>query len=194
MRSALALRTLGSRWNPGPGPPGGGPAVLAYFDNYLIDTASRVIVAVEATPARFRQEMLAARRMLQQVDKLGLRPESLAADKAYGSGEFLAWLLERDIQPHIPVIDRRHQTQGHFTREQFRYEPQENAYYCPEGKPLRYRGLSRSSQGYIYRATEAQCQGCQQKKLCTPGRYRKLFVHRNNRFSNFSNKIRSFNS
>jgi hypothetical protein len=77
----------------------GGPAVLAYYGNYLIDTASRVIVAAEATPARFRQEMLAARRMLQQVDKLRLRPESLGADKTYGSGEFLAWLLERNIQP-----------------------------------------------------------------------------------------------
>ena len=154
-----------------------GPATLGYYDNYLVDTTSRVILSVEPTPARFRQEMLAARRMLERVSHFGIQPQSLAADKAYGSGEFLAWLLERDIQPHIPVIDRRHQTQGHFTREQFRYEPQENAYYCPEGKPLRYRGLSRSSQGYIYRATEAQCQGCQQKKSCTSGLYRKLFVH-----------------
>jgi len=147
-----------------------GPASLGYYDNYLVDTASRVILSVAATPARFRQETLAARRMLERVSHFGVRPLNLAADKAYGSGEFLAWLLERDIQPHIPVIDRRHQTQG-------RYEPQENAYYCPEGKPLRYRGLSHRSQGYIYRATEAQCQGCQQKKLCTPGLYRKLFVH-----------------
>jgi hypothetical protein len=63
-----------------------GPALLAYYDNYLIDTHSRVILAVEATPARFRQETLAARRMLDQVDKLGLHPECLGADKAYGSG------------------------------------------------------------------------------------------------------------
>jgi Transposase DDE domain len=154
-----------------------GPATLGYYDNYLVDTTSRVILSVEPTPARLRQETLAARRMLERVSHFGVRPLHLAADKAYGSGEFLAWLLERDIQPHIPVIDRRHQTQGHFTREQFRYERKENVYYCPEGKPLRYRGLSRRSQGYIYRATEAQCQGCQQKRLCTPGLYRKLFVH-----------------
>lgn len=30
-----------------------GPAKMAYFDNYLIDTRSRVIVGVEATPALF---------------------------------------------------------------------------------------------------------------------------------------------
>jgi transposase len=34
----------------------GGPVTLAYYDSYLIDTHSRVILAVEATPARFRKE------------------------------------------------------------------------------------------------------------------------------------------
>ena len=154
-----------------------GPATLGYYDNYLVDTTSRVILSVEATPARFRQEALAARRMLEHVGKFGIHPQNLAADKAYGSGEFLAWLLERDIQPHIPVIDHRHQTRGRFTRDAFRYEPKENAYYCPEGKPLHYRGQRRSSQGYLYRSTETQCQGCPQKKLCTRGPYRRLFVH-----------------
>jgi transposase len=154
-----------------------GPATLGYYDNYLVDTASRVILAVEATPARFRQEALAARRMLEHVARFGIRPENLAADKAYGSGEFLSWLLERGIQPHIPVIDHRHQTQGRFTREQFRYDPKENVYYCPEGKPLRYRGLERKSQGYIYYSTEAQCKACPQKRLCTPAPARKLYAH-----------------
>jgi len=153
------------------------PARLGYYDNYLVDTASRVILAVEATPARFRQESLAARRMLEQVARYGVRPQNLAADKAYGSGEFLSWLLERGIQPHIPVIDRRHQTKGHFTREHFRYEPKENTYYCPEGKPLRYRGLERKSQGYVYYSTEAQCRACPQKRLCTSAPVRKLYVH-----------------
>ncbi len=156
---------------------GGGTAMMAYYDNYLIDTASRVILGVEATPALSRQEMVAARRMIERVEELGLRPESLGADKAYGSGEFLAWLLARGVQPHIPVIDRRHQTGGHFTRDQFRYEPAENVYYCPEGKPLRYRGQRRDSQGYAYCSTAAQCQGCPQKQRCTSAPYRWLFVH-----------------
>jgi len=155
----------------------GGPAMMAYFDNYLIDTSSRVILGVEATPALFHQETVAARKMMERVEKLGVRPESVGADKAYGSGEFLVWLLARGVQPHIPVIDRRHQTDGRFTREQFRYDPAENAYYCQEGKALRYRGLQRKNQGYAYEATPAQCRGCPQKKLCTPAPARRLFVH-----------------
>jgi transposase len=156
---------------------GGGTAIMAYYDNYLIDTASRVILEVEATPALSRQEMVAARRMIERLEKLGLRPESLGADKAYGSGEFLAWLLGRGVQPHIPVIDRRHQTDGHFTRDQFRYEPVEDVFYCPEGKPLRYRAQRRDSQGYAYCSTAAQCQGCPEKQRCTSAPYRWLFVH-----------------
>jgi hypothetical protein len=131
---------------------------------------------VEATPARFHQETVAARRMLEQVEKLGLRPQSLRAHKGYGSGEFLAWLVNRGIQPHIPVIDRRHQTKGYFTQEHFRYEPTENAYYCPEGKPLRYIGPARASQGNIYRSTKAQCRGCPQKERCTSSTCRKVLV------------------
>jgi transposase len=156
---------------------GSGTARMAYYDNYLMDTVSRVIVEVEAPPALFHQETVAARRMIERVQKLGLRPENLGADKAYGSGEFLAWLLARGVQPHIPVIDRRHQTGGRFTRDQFRYEPAENFYYCPEGKPLRYRGQQRTMRGSSYCSTAVQCQGCPQKTRCAPVAYRKLFIH-----------------
>src|SRR5262252_7271222 len=110
-----------------------------------------------------RRLMLAARRMVERLEKLGLHPECLGGDKAYGSGEFLAWLLERKIAPHIPVLDRRHQTGGHFTRDQFRYDPAENVYYCPEGKLLRYQRQRPDTQGYAYCSTVAQCQGCPQK-------------------------------
>ena len=112
--------------------------------------------------------------MLEQVEKLGLRPQSLRADKGYGSGEFLALLVKRGIEPHIPVIDRRHQTKGYFTQEHFRYEPTENVHYCPEGKPLRYIGPARASQGNIYRSTKAQCRDCPHKKRCTSSACRRI--------------------
>jgi hypothetical protein len=74
--------------------------VPSYYDHHLIDNPSSTILSVEATPVCFRQGTLAARRMLQQVKtKFGISPESLGADKADGSGEILAWLLEQSIQP-----------------------------------------------------------------------------------------------
>ena len=155
----------------------GGPATFAYYDHYLVDTASRVILDVDATPARFREEVVAAQRMIARTLRRGLRPESLGADKAYGSGEFLAWLLARDIHPHIPVIDRRRQTGGHFTRDDFHFVPAENVFVCPAGQRLRYRGLSRPTQMYVYCSTPTQCRGCSQKPRCTPGTTRRVTVH-----------------
>jgi Transposase domain (DUF772) len=63
----------------------------AIYDNYLVDTTSRVILSVQATPALFSQETLAARRMLEHVGQFGIHPQNLAADKAYGSGSAEAW-------------------------------------------------------------------------------------------------------
>jgi hypothetical protein len=39
-------------------------------------------LSVDATPARFRQEVLAAQRMIAHVSRFGIRPQNLAADKA----------------------------------------------------------------------------------------------------------------
>src|SRR5499425_1317791 len=145
-------------------------SVPSYLNHYLMDNASCIILGVEATQARFRQETLAARRMLARVkERFGICAEGVGADKAYGSGEFLAWLLERSIQPYIPVIDRRHQTHRHFTRDEFQYDQVENVFRCPQGQTLRYRGMDHQAQGYFYQTAESQCRGCPVKKRCTGG-------------------------
>ena len=51
-------------------------------------------------------------------DCLGLCPERLAADSAYGSAEMLGWLVnERAIEPHIPVFDKSIRDDGTFSAE-----------------------------------------------------------------------------
>ena len=73
----------------------------------------------------------------------GLKPQRLAADAAYGSGLMIGWLMRRGIEPHIPLLDREHQTNGYFTRADFTFDPQANAFTCPAGKQLRSTGLVR---------------------------------------------------
>ena len=69
----------------------GGPARLGYYDNYLIDNASCVIVGVQATAARLSQESLAAREMIESFyEREGRQPRTLTADTSYGNGETAA--------------------------------------------------------------------------------------------------------
>jgi transposase len=154
-----------------------GPAKFAYYDNYLIDNAHGVIVGVQATPARFSEEVRAARAMLERAERtFGLRPRSLGADKGYGSGAFVSWLQTQGIEPHIPVIDRRGQTQGRFSRDRFTYDGEADAYICPEGETLSHVGIDAQSQANVYRSSPNRCRGCRQKKACTRGPFRKLSV------------------
>ena len=70
---------------------GGTPARLGYYDNYLVDNDSCVIVGVQATAARMSQETVAAQDMLRRlVQRSGREPASIAADATYGNGEFSA--------------------------------------------------------------------------------------------------------
>jgi transposase len=69
----------------------GGPARLGYYNNYLIDNGSCVIVGVQATLARLSHESLAARQMIERhQQRYGSGPRTLAADTTYGNGELLA--------------------------------------------------------------------------------------------------------
>jgi hypothetical protein len=58
-------------------------AELGYFDNYLIDNESCVIVGVQATAARLSQESAAARDMIDRYyERYGRRPMGVAAEVA----------------------------------------------------------------------------------------------------------------
>jgi Transposase DDE domain len=48
---------------------------------------------------------------------------------------------------------------------------------APQNQTLRYRGMDRQGQGYIYQTAESQCRGGPVKKRCTGGSVRRIFVH-----------------
>jgi hypothetical protein len=41
--------------------------------------------------------------------------------------------MRRGIEPHIPLLDREHQTKGFFTRADFAFDRQANVFVCPGG-------------------------------------------------------------
>jgi Transposase DDE domain len=138
-----------------------------------MDTHEAVIVDVEATPARMSKEIASTRTMLERTDRrLALTPERVAADKAYGSGELLGWLVAREIEPHIPVRDRSERTDGALARAAFAYDAERNVYVCPTGKTLKTTG--RVIDGTIYyRSRKADCAACAMKPACCPNGLRR---------------------
>jgi transposase/transposase InsO family protein len=158
---------------------GGTPARLGYYDNYLIDNHSCVIVGVQATAARMSQETVAAQDMLTRFAQWqGEEPTSIAADATYGNGEFLQWLADRGIAPYMRTRDSalRKNNPG-YGPERFTYLPESNRYRCPAGEQLNYVGLNVRNRTHVYIGSPKRCGACPQKAQCTRGRYKHLAIH-----------------
>jgi transposase len=142
---------------------------FGYGLNYLIDIKYAVIVDVEATPARTYDEVAATKTMIKRTEeRLGLKPERLAADTAYGTGKFLDWVIGTGITPHIPVWDMSKREEGILSRADFTFDRQRDVYICPQGKFLRTTGTVLDGRTILYRASTRDCGPCPLKPKCTP--------------------------
>ena len=158
---------------------GGTPARLGYYDNYLVDNHSCVIVGVQATAARLSQETVAAQDMIARFCQWqGQKPASVAADATYGNGEFLQWLLDRRITPYMRTRDSaRRKKSPFYGPERFTYQSESNSYRCPAGEQLNYVGLNVRNRAHAYIGSAKRCGACSLKALCTSGRYKYLAIH-----------------
>ena len=147
-----------------------GPAFFAYADNYLIDVKFGVIMDVETSRAIRQAEVGAAKTMIERTEeRFDIKPKLLAADTAYGSGPNLNWLVkDKDIAPHIPVIDKSKREDGTFSREDFTFDKERNVYTCPAGKTLTTTGKIHNNETIVYRASTYDCGPCPLKPKCCP--------------------------
>jgi hypothetical protein len=116
--------------------------------------------------------------MIDRVkDRFGIEAKRLIGDTAYGTAEFLGWMVnEANIEPHVPVWDKGEHTDGRFGRSDFIFDEQDDTYTCPNGKELkRYRrnfkkprtGITKSNE-IKYRSSKPDCAACPMKEQCCP--------------------------
>ncbi len=171
-----------------------GPAYFAYCTNYLIDLDAGIIVDVEVSAVSKSAEVDAAKKMLDRVEeKFDLKPTRLVGDTNYGSAAMLGWLVnEKQIEPHVPVLDKTERTDGTFSRSDFQWDEQADEYRCPEGHALRSnwrpfknpRDRITKADTIIYRSSQPDCAACPQKERCCPNtETRKITrsIHENSR-------------
>ena len=115
------------------------PGVFAYCTNYLIDLDAGIIVDVEASAVSKSAEVEATKTMIERVEgQFKIKPARLVCDTNYGSASMLGWLLdEKQIEPHVPVLDRSEREDGTLSRSDFVWDEAANEYRCPEGQPLK---------------------------------------------------------
>jgi len=105
---------------------------FGYGLNYLIDMENAIIVDVEATPARTYDEVAAAKTMIERTEeRMGLKPQRLAADTAYGTGKFLGWLVGARRDTANPGLGQEHPSGRHVLTQRFHVRPRAQCLYLP---------------------------------------------------------------
>lgn len=155
-----------------------GPGRFSYETNYLIDSDHGIIMDVEATPARLSQEIVATKAMLERSAKRhDFQPDRISADGSYGTGPFLAWLLKRNVTPHIPVLNRQHQTNGKYDISHFQYDATRDSFTCLEGHTLGLRSTDERTRIKRYKSDASTCRACPIRKSCTDAPSRSVTRH-----------------
>ena len=154
-----------------------GPAFFAYSTNYLIDLQSGIVVDVEASSVNKATEVEATKAMLERVEeKYDMKPERLVGDTSYGSAKMLSWLVDKEIEPHVPVLEKSARNDGTYSNSDFQWVAQADEYRCPEGKALRNglrpfknpRSRITKADTVNYRANQSDCGTCPSKSRCCP--------------------------
>ena len=148
---------------------------FAYGLNAMIDTASGVVLDVEAAPARTADEPEAARRMVERMrTRREVVPDMLTADASYGSGHFLAWAEEAGVEAMVPLSSSRAGTGRLTPKSAFRYDVGTDSYTCPAGKVLLRGGTrgkakaDRITDTVSYCASRRDCGPCPNRESCAP--------------------------
>lgn len=152
---------------------------LGHGVSYLMDNKSRVIVGADQNLPNRKADAITAIELVGRIKwAYKLKPRTLGADKGYATGEFVHWLSEQEVIPHVPIMDHRGRTEkGIYPLEQFRYDADKDQFVCPHGKELRYWGIHKHSRQHVYRASPSDCRQCPVKKQCTRATYRSLSYH-----------------
>ena len=149
----------------------GGKARLQYKTHRIVDNLHEVITAVEVTPGAVDE----AHKMTSLIDSHTtntlIKPDKVVADSKYGTIENLLECYDREINPHMPVIQTRNKRTGSrkdiFSEEQFAYDEKTNTLICPAGKRLKKKAFHSNRDNIEYMGSRKDCKNCKLRPQCT---------------------------
>ena len=145
----------------------GKPSGLNYQENVVVDLGGFILSRGVTHASEGEWKVLPA-----LLEKLPLRPVSLAADTAYSVGQLRELFEEKGITAYIPI--HPNQESSMVAKGDFVYRG--DHLICPQGKVLRRSALQRRDRAYQYVAHQKDCQSCPVKARCLPPNQKRRYV------------------
>ena len=147
-----------------------GQTVAGYNVQTAVDSRHKLIVADEVTQEGNDTQQLAP--MLEKAQEI-VESDNLTGlgDSGYYNGSQLKICEEQNITVYVAIPGKSKKTakQKRFTREQFKYDAEQDGYICPQGETLnRYGNLHRvNDKNHIrYKSKVAVCNQCSMREHC----------------------------
>jgi len=142
-----------------------------YSAHITVDEKNGLIVSADVISENNDYNQFSS-QIEQAIDTLGRPCQTAVADAGYWN-DSLKEVVTKQIDVIVPSRRQaQHEsTDDPFARDKFRYDPENNQYFCPEGKRLKYSHYSTKKGHYIYRIEKALlCQECTHFRVCTNSR------------------------
>jgi transposase len=154
---------------------GKGTGLVGYNVQAVVDAEHHLIVAHEVTNQGHDRSQLA--NMARQA-RAATGTESLRvlADRGYYSGEEILACERAGATPYVPKpLTSGAKADGRFSKEDFVYLPEQNAYRCPAGQTLPWHMATVENGQTLHRYWDlASCRACGLKSQCTPSTERRV--------------------
>jgi transposase len=140
----------------------------SYNVQSVVDDEHGLIVHAEAV-----SETSDINQFAYQIDQanevLKERCKAACADAGYADTKELQKIDEQGIKVIVPSQRQAlHKEEGPFTKSHFRYDREQDCYFCPEGKRLSYEGTDNKRGRKYYQITDRRiCHGCVHYGACT---------------------------
>jgi transposase len=140
----------------------------SYNVQTVVDDKHGLIVHAEAV-----SETSDVNQFAQQIDQANAvleKPcEAASADAGYADTQELQKIDAKGIKVVVPSQRQAlHEEEGPFSKSHFRYDQEQDCYWCPQGHRLSYVGTDKGSGKRHYQITNRKiCQGCVHYGQCT---------------------------
>lgn len=140
------------------------PKGFFYLDHRTVDSRENIITDVHVTPGNVNDVEPIISRVDVQKKKFGFDINFIGLDAGYFTNLVLKKLIARNIKPAVAYRLGPH-TKGIYTKTFFRYDKDEDIYYCPNNMCLKYKTTTR--QGYReYVSNARNCSYCSLSEKC----------------------------
>lgn len=167
-RQAAEKQTRVSRTDPDSGymVREGKPKGFFYLDHRTVDGRLGIITDTFATPASVHDSIPYLDRLDRQRRRFGLDVAAVGLDAGYATAGIARGLEDREIRGVTGYRRPTPPKPGMMAKKEFVYEPQSDAYRCPEGQMLAYATTDRNGYRH-YKSDPAQCRTCPLLASCT---------------------------